>query len=129
MVTPMPMSSMPLISTISPGPASVACTRSRPWKVSTWLMRPLMACRPGPPSPRHVHAGLDRALADAAHADAADEGRVVQREICSCSGAAGSPLCGGTCLSMVSNRADMSGPHCSPGAPSSSEDQPLMPEA
>jgi hypothetical protein len=40
-VTPMPMSSMPLISTMSPGPASVACTRSRPSKVSTWLMRPL----------------------------------------------------------------------------------------
>ena len=40
-VTPMPISAMPLMSTISPGPASVACTRSRPWKVSTWLTRPL----------------------------------------------------------------------------------------
>ena len=29
-VTPMPISSIPLISTISPGPASLVCTRSRP---------------------------------------------------------------------------------------------------
>ena len=50
-------------------------------------------------------------------------------EICSCKGAAGSPFCEGTCLSTVLNRADMSGPHCSPGAPSSSEVQPLIPEA
>ncbi|MCY1367087.1 hypothetical protein D9M69_540030 [compost metagenome] len=50
-------------------------------------------------------------------------------EICSCRGAAGSPCWAGTCLSTVLNSADMSGPHCSPGAPSSSEVQPLMPEA
>ena len=50
-------------------------------------------------------------------------------EICSCSGAAGSPLFGSTCLSTVSNSADMSSPHFSPGAPSVSDDQPLMPEA
>ena len=50
-------------------------------------------------------------------------------EGCSCSGAVASPELAGTCLRMVSNRADMSGPHCSPAAPSVSEDQPLMPEA
>ena len=50
-------------------------------------------------------------------------------EICSCSGASGSPDWAGTCFSTVLNRADMSGPHCSPCSPSSIDDQPLMPEA
>ena len=55
------------------GPASVACTRSRPSKVSTWLMRPLTRGRPGLPSPARPCPG-DGAGVDAAHADAADEG-------------------------------------------------------
>ena len=50
-------------------------------------------------------------------------------EICSCKGADASPELGGTCFKIVLNRADISGPHCSPAAPSSIEDQPLMPEA
>ena len=47
-VTPMPMPSMPLISTMSPGPASVACLRSRPSNLSTWLTRALIGVLSGP---------------------------------------------------------------------------------
>ena len=47
-VTPIPTSSIPLINTISPGPAWVAWTRSRPWKVNTWLTRPLTGLPSGP---------------------------------------------------------------------------------
>jgi hypothetical protein len=41
-VTPTPMPSMPLMRTMSPGPASVACWRSRPSNFSTWLTRALI---------------------------------------------------------------------------------------
>ena len=59
-VTPMPMSSMPLISTMSPGPASVACLRSRPSNFSTWLTRALSGVLSGPlvarPRPARLRA-------------------------------------------------------------------------
>ena len=54
---------------------------------------------------------------------------VPEQEICNCNGASGSPFCAGTCFKTVLNNADISGPHCSPGAPSSREDQPLIPDA
>jgi hypothetical protein len=120
---------MPLISTMSPGPASVTCTRSRPWKVSTWLMRPLYGLAVRTFHHQHVHHGLDRAGVDAAHADAADEAGEVQRGDLQLQRGGRVALLRGTCFSTVSNRADMSGPHCSPGSPSSIELQPLMPEA
>ena len=47
-VTPMPMPSMPLMSTMSPGPASVACWRSSPSNFSTWLTRALIGVESGP---------------------------------------------------------------------------------
>eukprot|EP01136_Pigoraptor_vietnamica_P025812 Opistho-1_new@80116 len=128
-VTPMPMSAMPLISTMSPGPASVTCTRSRPRKVSTWLTRPLTDLPSGPSITTTSIMGL---MVPALMRPTPMRPTKVEKssaEICSCSGAFGSPRWAGTCLSTVSNRADMSGPHCSPGAPSSSEVQPLMPEA
>mmetsp|Transcript_59274 Transcript_59274/g.139937 ORF Transcript_59274/g.139937 Transcript_59274/m.139937 type:complete len:215 (+) Transcript_59274:97-741(+) len=128
-VTPMPISSMPLISTILPGPASVTCTRSRPWKVSTWLMRPLTLLPPGPSITVTCMPGLMVPWLMRPTPMRPTKVEKSSAEICNCSGAAGSPFCGGTCFRMVSNRADMSGPHCSPGAPSVSEVQPLIPDA
>ncbi|MNS90667.1 hypothetical protein D3C72_1247280 [compost metagenome] len=128
-VTPMPMSAMPLISTISPGPASVDCTRSRPWKVSTWLTRPLTVLPSGPSMTSTSVMGLSVPWLMRPTPMRPTKVEKSRAEICSCSGAFGSPFCDGTCFRMVLNRADMSGPHCSPGAPSSSDDQPLMPEA
>ena len=129
MVTPMPMSESPLISTISPGPASSVCTRSRPWKVSTWLMRPLID-RPSGPS--ITSTSIEGLMVPALMRPTPMRPTKVEKsraEICNCKGAAGSPCCAGTWLSTVLNRADMSGPHCSPGAPSCIDDQPLIPEA
>ncbi len=128
-VTPMLTSSMPLTSTISPGPASVTCTRSRPWKVSTWLTRPLAGLASGPSITTTSMPGLIVPCRMRPTPMRPTKVEKSSAEICSCSGAAGSPLFGSTCLSTVSNRADMSSPHFSPGAPSVSDDQPLMPEA
>ena len=128
-VTPMPMSVMPLISTISPGPASVTCTRSRPWKVSTWLTRPLTT---GPSSPDITSTSWPVLSVPALIRPTPMRPTKVEKssaEICSCNAASGSPSCGGTWLNMVLNKADISGPHCSPAAPCSIEVQPLIPEA
>ena len=129
MVTPIPISARPLISTISPGPASVVCTRSRPWKVNTWLIRPLTALPSGPSITTTSIMGLIVPWLMRPTPIRPTKVEKSSAEICSCSGAAGSPFWAGTCLSTVLNRADMSGPHCSPCAPSSMDDQPLMPEA
>ena len=128
-VTPMPMSSMPLISTISPGPASCVCIRSRPWKVSTWLTRPLTALPSGPSMTTTSIMGFSVPWLMRPTPMRPTKVEKSSAEICSCSGALGSPEFGGTCFRMVLNSADMSGPHCSPGSPSSSDDQPLIPEA
>ena len=44
MVTPIPMSSMPEMMTMSPASASSCGTRSRPLKPNNWLMRPVAIC-------------------------------------------------------------------------------------
>ena len=129
MVTPMLMSSMPLTSTMSPGPASVTCTRSRPWNFSTWLMRPLTGL---PSRPSMTTTSIDGLIVPCMMRPTPMRPTKVEKsraEICSCSDASGSPACGTTCLSTVSNSADMSSPHFSPRSPSTSDDQPLMPEA
>ena len=128
-VTPMPMSDSPLISTMSPGPASVACTRSRPWNFSTWLTRPLTTLPSGPSMTTTSIMGLTVPALMRPTPMRPTKVEKSSAEICSCSGAAGSPFCDGTCFRMVLKSADMSGPHCSLGSPSSSDDQPLMPEA
>ena len=120
---------MPLTSTMSPGPACVTCTRSRPWNVSTWLTRPLKDLPSGPSITSTSIIGL---MVPALTRPTPMRPTKVEKsmaEICSCRGASESPSCGGTWARMVSNRADMSGPHCSPCPPSSIEVQPLMPEA
>ena len=129
MVTPIPTPSMPLISTISPGPASVACTRSRPWKVNTWLTRPLTALPSGPSITTTSIMGLMVPWLIRPTPMRPTKVEKSSAEICNCSGASGSPFCAGTCLSTVLNSADMSGPHCSLGGPSTNEDQPLIPDA
>ena len=128
-VTPMPISSIPLISTMSPGRASLTCTRSRPSKVSTWLMRPLVCLPSGPSITSTSMPG--RTVPELTRPTPMRPTKVEKSmaEICSCSGSLASPSCDGTCFRMVLNRADISLPHCSPGTPSSSDDQPLMPEA
>ena len=128
-VTPMPMSVMPLISTMSPGPASVACTRSKPWKVKTWLTRPLTDLPSVPSMTKTSMLGLIVPWLMRPTPIRPTKVEKSSAEICNCKGAAGSPFCAGTCLSTVLNRADMSGPHCSPAGPSSNDVQPLMPEA
>ncbi|MNY22527.1 hypothetical protein D3C86_1561450 [compost metagenome] len=47
-VQPIPSSSIPLISTMSPASASGTISRSRPRNFSTWLIRPLIGLPSGP---------------------------------------------------------------------------------
>src|SRR5574343_364108 len=94
-VTPIPMSSMPLISTMSPGPASGVCMRSRPWKVSTWLMRPLVLLPSAPSITSTSMPGLILPWLMRPTPMRPTKVEKSSAEICSCSGASGSPLLGG----------------------------------
>ena len=78
-VTPMPMSSMPLISTMSPGPASVGLLALQALELQHLVDARLDRRAVGAAVHRHVLHRLQRALVDAADADAADVGRVVER--------------------------------------------------
>ena len=100
----MPMPSMPLISTMSPGPASVGLLALQALELEHLVdarldRRAVRAAVHG-----HVLHRLERALVDAADADAADVGGVVERaDLQLQRRRPGSPSCAGTCSSMASN--------------------------
>ena len=129
MVTPIPTSVIPLINTMSPGPASAACTRSRPWNVNTWLIRPFTGLPSKPSITTTSIMGLIVPWLIRPTPIRPTNVEKSSAEICNCKGALGSPFCAGTCFKIVLNKADISGPHCSPCAPSSIDVQPLIPEA
>ena len=91
MVTPMPMSAMPLINTMSPGPASVAWIRSRPWNFNTWFTRPLAGV---PSSPSMTTTSMPGFKVPALMRPTPMRPTKVEKskaDICNCKGAEGSP--------------------------------------